>query len=77
MAKTAEKSCSDVGRKETKLAAKGHFSWMVFSSGTPSGDQTLGSYVPRFHEKQLKDASDDEIKLAGLDALVPEELEEQ
>ena len=27
------------------------------------------------YEKKLKDASDDEIKLAGLDVLVPEELE--
>ena len=27
------------------------------------------------HEKKLKDKMDDEIKLAGLEALVPEELE--
>ena len=32
------------------------------------------SYVSRY-EKKLKDKSDDEIKLAGLEALVPEELE--
>ena len=29
------------------------------------------------HEKKLKDKLDDEIKLAGLEALVPEELEKQ
>ena len=32
------------------------------------------SYVSRY-EKKLKDKMDDEIKLAGLEALVPEELE--
>ena len=32
------------------------------------------SYVSRY-EKKMKDKSDDEIKLAGLEALVPEELE--
>ena len=46
----------------------------MLSSGTSSGDRTLESYVLRFWKK-LKDKLDDEIKLAGLEALVPEELE--
>ena len=32
-------------REETKPPAHDHFSWTVLSSGTPSGDRTLG--VPR------------------------------
>ena len=44
------------------------------SSGTSSKVRTLESYVLRFWKK-LKDKLDDEIKLAGLEALVPEELE--
>ena len=37
-------------------------------------DRRWESYVSRY-EKKLKDKLDDEIKLAGLEALVPEELE--
>ena len=44
---------------------------MVLSSGTPSGDRRE-SYGSRY-EKKLKDKFDDEIKLAGLEALVQEE----
>ena len=61
-------------RKETKLSAHDHFSWTVLSSGTPSGIERWESYVSRC-EKKLNDTLDDEIKLAGLEALVPEELE--
>ena len=32
----------DLTRKETKPSAHYHFSWTVLSSGTPSGDRTLG-----------------------------------
>ena len=39
-----------------------------------AGIQRWESYVSRY-EKKLKDKLDDEIKLAGLEALVPEELE--
>ena len=39
-----------------------------------AGIERWGSYVSRY-EKKLKDKSDDEIKLANLEALVPEELE--
>ena len=40
----------------------------------PAGIERWESYVSRC-EKKLKDKLDDEIKLAGLEALVPEELE--
>ena len=46
----------------------------LFSSGTSSGDRTMGSCVSRC-QKTLKDKSDDEVNLAGLEALVLEELE--
>ena len=39
-----------------------------------AGIERWESYVS-LHEKKLKDKLDDEIKLAGLEALVPEELE--
>ena len=39
-----------------------------------AGIERWESYVSR-HQEKLKDKSDDEIKLAGLEALVPEELE--
>ena len=39
-----------------------------------AGIERWESYVSRF-EKKMKDKSDDEIKLAGLESLVPEELE--
>ena len=39
-----------------------------------AGIERLESYVSRY-EKKLKDKLDDEIKLAGLEALVPDELE--
>ena len=52
------------GRKEAKPSAHDPFSWTVLSSGTPSGDRTLG--VPRV---SLRDEAEDEIKLAGLEAL--------
>ena len=47
------------GRKETKPSAHDHFSWTV-----------TWSHVSR-HEKKLKNKVDDEIKLAGLEALLP------
>ena len=71
-------------RKETKPSAHHHFSWTVLSSGTPSGDRTLGVLrvsLRREDEGQVgrRDQAawswDDEIKLAGLESLVPEELE--
>ena len=42
MAETAEAIRSDDRRKETTPSAHDHFSWTVLSSGTPSGDRTLG-----------------------------------
>ena len=39
-----------------------------------AGIERWESYVSR-HEKKMKDKLDDEIKLAGLESLVPEELE--
>ena len=48
-------------RKQTKLASHDHFSWTMLSVGTSSWYR--------------KDTLDDEIKLAGLEALVLEELE--
>ena len=45
MTETAEAIRSDDRRKKTKPSAHDHFSWTVLSSGTPSGDRTLG--VPR------------------------------
>ena len=56
------------------LCMHGHFSWTVLSAGTPSGDRTWESYVSR-HEKKMKDKLDGEIKLAGLESVVPEKLE--
>ena len=47
----------------------------LFSSGTSSGDRTMGSCVSRC-QKTLKDKSDDEVSLAGLEALVLEETRE-
>ena len=41
-----------------------------------AGIERWESYVSR-HEKKMKDRLDDEIKLAGLESLVPEELEKQ
>ena len=48
----------------------------MLSSGTSSGIERWESCVFRY-EKKSKDKLDDEIKLAGLEALVPEELEKQ
>ena len=42
MAETAEAICSDDRRKEAKPSAHDHFSLTVLSSGTSSGDRTLG-----------------------------------
>ena len=42
----------------------------MFSSGIPCGSPTC-----RATRRNLKDKLDDEIKLAGLEALVPEEVE--
>ena len=42
MAEIAEAIRSDDRRKETKPSAHDHFSWTVLSSGTTSGDRTLG-----------------------------------
>ena len=45
----------------------------MLSSGTPNGDRTLG--VLRVSQREEKVKLDDEIKLAGLESLVPKELE--
>ena len=45
----------------------------MLSSGTPSGNRTLG--VPRVSLREEDEEQDDEIKLAGLESLVLEELE--
>ena len=74
MTKTAETRLSDDRRKETKTSANVHFSWTVLASGTSSGIERWESCASR-NEKKLKDKLDDEIKLAGLEALVLEELE--
>ena len=64
------------GGRETKPSAYDHFSWSVLSSGTPSGNRTLGVLrVSATRRWMLKDKLDDGIKLAVLEALVPEELE--
>ena len=61
------------GRKRNLLRA-------IISAGRcsllelPAGIERWESYVSRY-EKKLKDKLDDEIKLAGLEALVAEELE--
>ena len=47
---------------------------MMLSSGTPSGIERSEPCVSHY-EKKMKDELDDEIKLAGLESLVPEELE--
>ena len=59
MAEGAETIASDDRRGGPKPSAHDQCSWTLLSSGTPSG----------------KDKMDDEIKLAGLEALVPEEFE--
>ena len=67
MAKTAEMLWSDDRRKEEKSCANGHFSSTVFSSGTSSGDRTLG--VLRV---ALREEAEGRV---GRRWLVPEELE--
>ena len=57
-----------------EVTAYDHFSWTVLFSGTPGGVQRWESYVSR-NEKKMKDRLDDEIKLSGLEALLPEEIE--
>ena len=47
---------------------------VALSSGTPRGIECWESVVSQ-NEKMLKSKMDDEIKLAGLETLVPEELE--
>ena len=61
--------------KETKPVENDPFSWKVLSSGTSSGDRTMGILRVALRKKKLKDKFDDEVELAGLEALVPEELE--
>ena len=74
MAETAETLRSDDRRKER------NFLRTIISHGRCSPLELQGeierweSYVSRY-EKKLMDKLDDEIKLAGLEALVPEELE--
>ena len=46
----------------------------MLSSGTPSGIERWESHESRY-EKKLKNKMDAKIKLAGLESLVPEELE--
>ena len=46
----------------------------MLSSGTQAVIERWESYVSRY-EKKMKDKLDDEIKLAGLESMVPEELE--
>ena len=69
----AEAIRSDDRRKETEPFAHHHFSSTVLSSGTSSGDRTLGVLSATLQE-EAKDKTDDEIKLASLEALVLEEL---
>ena len=68
MAETAEATRSDDRRKETKPSAHDHFSWTVLHAGIERWE----SYVSRY--EKLKDKLDGEIKLAGLEILVLEEL---
>ena len=76
MAETAEAICSDDRRKETYNSAHDHFISLGRCSllELQAGIERWESYVSRF-EKKLKDKLHDEIKLAGLEALVLEELE--
>ena len=50
------------------------FARTVLSSGTQAVIERWESHVSRY-EKKMKDKWDDEIKLAGLESLVLEELE--
>ena len=56
-------------RMEAKPSAHDHFSWTVLA-----GIERWESFVSRY-QKKMKDMLDDEIKLAGLESLVLEELE--
>ena len=58
-------------RKKSKLAAHDHFSSTVLSVGTSSCYWTKGILRVARYEEKLKDTFDDEIKLAGLEAVVP------
>ena len=58
------------GGRKRNLLREDHFSLTVLSSGTPSGDRTLGVLRVSFREEKMKDKLDDEIKLAGLESLV-------
>ena len=61
-------------QEEDHEASNDHFSWTVLSSGSSSEDQTM-EVLRVERRKKLKDKVDDESRLAGLEALVPEELE--
>ena len=52
------------------IISPGRYSLLEFEAGIERWE----SYVSRY-EKKLKGKMDDEIKLAGLEALMPEELE--
>ena len=61
------------GRKRNLLRtiiSPGRYSLLELQAGIARWE----SFVSR-HEKKMKDKLDDEIKLAGLESLVPEELE--
>ena len=73
MAKAAETTSSDDRKKKTKLVANDHF-LLVPLFWNFKRIERWESYVSRY-EKQLKDKLDDEIKLTGFEALVPDELE--
>ena len=65
---------ADDRRKEAKPSANCHSPGRCSLLELQVRKERWESYVPRY-EKKLKVKLDDEIKLAGLEALVPEELE--
>ena len=67
-----ETVCFYLRRKEEEHPSRNHFSGTLLSSGTPTGNECWESKVVRC--EKLKGEWDDEIKRAGLESLVPEEL---
>ena len=63
-----------IGGRQRKPSAHDHFPGRCSLLELHAGIERWGSHVSRY-EKKMKDKLHDEIKLAGLESLVPEELE--
>ena len=74
MAKTEERHDSTTGGRKPKLLRTIMFRGRCSLLELQARIERWESYVSRY-EKKLKEKLDDEIELAGLEALVPEELE--